>query len=167
MSLGRLAISSKAAMIGAAVAATLLCPIWSTACGANSKKVTVPADCPAPRTLASLTGSTFGNPFERRTSVSLVCLYQRGGEPLSIAINASNVTSKQFRAAEQAAASASHLQSSTVANLGSAAYVTGPNGSGETEIAVLADSHVITLAGSLTVSEAEAIAHYVVSHDGG
>lgn len=102
-----------------------------------------------------------------RTAVSLVCLYQQGGQPLSIAINTSNVTANQFRAAEEAAASASHLQPSPITNLGSAGYLlTGPNGTGPTELAVLADSHLITLTGSLTAGQAEAIGRYVVNHDG-
>lgn len=155
---------SKAAMTRVTVALALLCPSWLSACSSGSKKATVPTACPSPQTLASVGGVTFGAPTVRRTSVSLACLYQQGGSSLTVGINRSNVDTSQFRAAEDAAAAASHLNPSSVANLGNAAYLlTSAAVQGVTELVVLADSHVITLAGSVTANQAEAMARYLVN----
>ena len=156
---------SKAAMIRVTLALAVVCPIWLSACGSSTKRSTVPAACPSPQALASVSGATFGAPTTRRTSASLACLYQQGGIPLSVAINTTNLSASQFRAGEDAAATASHLTPSTVANLGSAAFLLASANS--TDLTVLAKGHVITLAGGVTSAQAEAIAHYLVNQVSG
>lgn len=159
---------SKAAMTRVSVALALLCPWWLSGCSSGSAKATAPPTCPSPQGLAPVTGVTFGTPTERRTSASLACLYREGGSSLEVGINTSSATASQFRAAEDAAATASHLNPTSVPNLGNAAYLlTSATTQGVTELVVLAGGHVITVAGSVSAAQAEAIAHDLVNQVAG
>ena len=159
---------SKAAMSRVSVALVLLCPWLLPGCSSGSGKAAAPPTCPSPQALAPAIGVTFGTPTVHRTSASLACLYRQGGTSLEVGINTSNATASQFRAAEDAAATASHLNPSSVPNLGSAAYLlTSAMSHGVTELVVLASGHVITVAGSVSAAQAEAIAHDLVNQVAG
>lgn len=162
-------MSSNAWMRRAVAAAlSLMCPLSLAACSSKkgSNGIGIRLSCPSPASIASAAGTTFGAPRVARTSVSLGCEYLQGAAGLALSINKSSLNVGQFQSGEEATASASHVNLSPVAGYGSAAYlVTTPGANKATELFILTPSDLVTLGGTLTVVETEAVARFVLTHD--
>ena len=167
-------MSSNVSMMRAAVATVLalICPLSFAACssskGSNetSNKSVIPSSCPSPASIASAAGTAFGAPRVTRNGVGLGCLYQRGGTELAFGIAMSGESVGQFRSSEKAAASASHLTNALpVGGYGSAAYlVATPGDNSVTYFYVLTPGDLVSVDGTLTVAQTEAVARYVLTH---
>ena len=137
---------------------------------------TVPTTCATPAEIATLTGTTFPAPQQSSATGTLLCSYNDTTSGANLVIefaSAPGVTASVLETAADAAASAYSVTPSSISGFGDAAYIftgndasTNASGVATTVLTILDGSEEIDITAELTPAEVQAVATYVLAHQG-